>query len=235
MPVRKGTLGYESKLTRRMAQRSIKQMNKIIKSSKYTRDEHDAARGIRDKMEDLVSQTYFRSRKPNAKERGVIEQANAQIRALTSSAKISRGKNGAANLYTQWQINEASKKRDAGEPNSSIYTQAQVKTFYKVTQRVWMNNDGAPTDTMMINKRIMEYFNTNSLATAMERALSSKEAKKALAVEAAQTQETLTEEQRELYEEALAGDTEDQRETSPAYLTGISVFDPDVKWNEQLE
>lgn len=235
MPVRKGTLGYESKLTRRMAQRSIKQMNKIIKSSKYTRDEHDAARGIRDKMEDLVTQTYFRSRNPNAKERGAIEQANAQIRALTSSAKISRGRNGAANLYTQWQINEASKKRDAGEPNPSIYTQAQVKTFYKVTQRVWMNDDGAPTDTMMINKRIMEYFNTNSLATAMERALSSKEAKKALAVEAAQTQETLTKEQMELYEEALAGDTEDQRETSPAYLTGISGFDPDVKWNEQLE
>lgn len=235
MPVRKGTLGYESKLTRRMAQRSIKQMNKIIKSSKYTSDEHDAARGIRDKMEDLISQTYFRSRKPNAKERGLIEQANAQIRALTSSAKISRGKNGAANLYTQWQINEASKKRDVGEPNPSIYTQAQVKTFYKVTQRVWMNNDGTPTDTNMINKRIMEYFNTDSLATAMERALSTKEAKQALAVEAAQIQETLTEEQRELYEEALASDTEDQRETSPAYLTGISGFDPDVKWNEQLE
>lgn len=235
MPVRKGTLGYESKLTRRMAQRSIKQMNKIIKSSKSTRDERDAARGIRDKMEDLVGRTYFRSRKPNAKERGVIEQANAQIRALTSSAKISRGRNGAANLYTQWQINEASKKRDADEPNPSIYTQAQVKVFYKVTQRVWMNDDGTPTDTMMINKRIMNYFNTNSLATAMERALSSKEAKQALAVEAAQTQETLTEEQRALYEEALAGDIEDQRETSPAYLTGISGFDPDVKWNEQLE
>ena len=235
MPVRKGTLGYESKLTRRMAQRSIKQMNEIIKSSKSTRDERDAARGIRDKMEDLVSHTYFRSRKPNAKERGVIEQANAQIRALTSSAKISRGRNGAANLYTQWQINEASKKRDAGEPNPSIYTQAQVKTFYKVTQRVWMNDDGTPTDTMMINKRIMAYFKTNSLATAMERALSSKEAKTALAVEAAQTQETLTEEQRELYEEALAGDTEDQRETSPAYLTGIVGFNPELKWNEQLE
>lgn len=98
-----------------------------------------------------------------------------------------------------------------------------------------MNDDGTPTDTMKINERIMKYFNTNSLATAMERALSSKEAKKALAVEAAQTQETLTEEQRELYEEALAGDTEDQRETSPAYLTGIGGFDPDVKWNEQLE
>ena len=235
MPVRKGTLGYESKLTRRMAQRSIKQMNKIIKSSNSTRDERDAARGIRDKMEDLVSHTYFRSRKPNAKERGIIEQANAQIRALTSSAKISRGRNGAANLYTQWQINEASKKRDAGEPNPSIYTQSQVKTFYKLTQRVWMNDDGTPTDTMMINKRIMAYFNTKSLATAMERALSSKEAKMALAVEAAQTQETLTEEQRELYEEALAGDTEDQRETSPAYLTGIVGFNPDLKWNEQLE
>lgn len=235
MPVRKGTLGYESKLTRRMAQRSIKQMNKIIKSSKYTRDEHDAARGIRDKMEDLVSQTYFRSRKPNAKERGLIEQANAQIRALTSSAKISRGKNGAANLYTQWQINEASKKRDAGEPNPSIYTQEQVKIFYKLTQRVWMNDDGTPTDTNMINRRIMEYFDTASLATAMERALSTKEAKQALAVEATQTQEKLTAEQRRLYEEALAVDTEDQVETSPPYLTGLIGFDPNVKWNEQLE
>lgn len=235
MPVRKGTLGYESKLTRRMAQRSIKQMNKIIKSSKYTRDEHDAARGIRDKMEDLVSQTYFRSRKPNAKERGVIEQANAQIRALTSSAKISRGKNGAANLYTQWQINEASKKRDADEPNPSIYTQEQVKIFYKLTQRVWMNNDGTPTDTKMINRRIMEYFNTDSLATAMERVLSTKEAKQALAVAAVQNQEKLTKEQRRLYDEALAEDTEDQTEISPPYLTGLIGFDPDVKWNEQLE
>lgn len=235
MPVRKGTLGYESKLTRRMAQRSIKQMNKIIKSSKYTRDEHDAARGIRDKMEDLVSQTYFRSRKPNAKERGVIEQANAQIRALTSSAKISRGSNGAANLYTQWQINEASKKRDADEPNPSIYTQEQVKIFYKLTQRVWMNNDGTPTDTKMINRRIMEYFRTDSLAIAMERALSTKEAKQALAVAAVQNQEKLTKEQRRLYEEALAEDTEDQVEISPPYLTGLIGFDPDVKWNEQLE
>lgn len=235
MPVRKGTLGYESKLTRRMAQRTIKQMNKIIKSSKYTRDEHDAAHGIRDKMEDLVSQTYFRSRKPNAKERGLIEQANAQIRALTSSAKISRGKNGATNLYTQWQINEASKKRDAGEPNPSIYTQGQVKIFYKLTQRVWMNNDGTPTDTTMINKRIMEYFNTDSLATAMERTLSTKEAKQALAVAAVQSQEKLTKEQKRLYEEALAEDTEDQVEISPPYLTGLIGFDPDVKWNEQLE
>lgn len=235
MPVRKGTLGYESKLTRRMAQRSIKQMNKIIKSSKYTRDEHDAARGIRDKMEDLVSQTYFRSRKPNAKERGLIEQANAQIRALTSSAKISRGKNGAANLYTQWQINEATKKRDAGEPNPSIYTQEQVKIFYKLTQRVWMNNDGTPTDTKMINRRIMEYFNTDSLATAMGRTLSTKEAKQALAVAAVQNQEKLTNEQRRLYDEALAEDTEDQVEISPPYLTGLIGFDPDVKWNEQLE
>lgn len=218
-----------------MAQRSIKQMNKIIKSSKYTRDEHDAARGIRDKMEDLISQTYFRSPKPNAKERGVIEQANAQIRALTSSAKISRGKNGAANLYTQWQINEASKKRDADEPNPSIYTQEQVKIFYKLTQRVWMNNDGSPTDTKMINRRIMEYFNTDSLATAMERALSTKEAKQALAVAAVQNQEKLTAEQRRLYEEALAEDTEDQVEISPSYLTGLIGFDPVVKWNEQVE
>lgn len=98
-----------------------------------------------------------------------------------------------------------------------------------------MNNDGTPTDTKMINRRIMEYFNTDSLATAMERALSTKEAKQVLAVAAVQNQEKLTKEQRRLYEEALAEDTEDQVEISPPYLTGLIGFDPNVKWNEQLE
>ena len=234
MPVRKGTLGYESKLARAKAKRAIKRLQKIIDSN-ATRDEKAAARASIYAFQREVKATYQPKGKLTSKQRTVIEEANARVNNLTESTRIAAGKNGAANLHTQWEINEASKKREFGEQNPSRYTKAQVKVFYKVTQRVWQNADGTPTNMYDVNKRIMKYFGTYSLATAMERALSSDAAKRALAVANAEEDGlgSLTDEERELYEEAGYGDNEDSEKGSPSYLTGVAQFDPDIKWNEQ--
>lgn len=233
MPVRKGTLGYESKLARAKAKRAIKRLQKIIDSN-ATRDEKAAARASIYAFQREVKATYQPNGKLTSKQRTVIEEANARVNNLAESTRIAAGKNGAANLHTQWEINEASKKRELGEQNPSRYTKAQVKVFYKVTQRVWQNADGTPTNMHDVNKRIMKYFGTDSLATAMERALSSDAAKRALAVANAEDGlSSLTDEERELYEEAGYGDNEDSEKGSPPYLTGVAQFDPDIPWNEQ--
>lgn len=234
MPVRKGTLGYESKLARAKAKRAINRLQKIVDSN-ATRDEKAAARASIYAFQREVKATYQPKGKLTAKQRTVIEEANARVSSLAESARIATGKYGAANLHTQWEINEASKKRELGEQNPSRYTKAQVKVFYKVTQRIWQNTDGSPTNMHDVNKRIMKYFGTQSLETAFERALSSEAAKKALAV--AQAEEdglgSLTEEERALYEEAGYGDNEDSDKGSPSYLTGLVQFDPDIPWNKQ--
>lgn len=240
MPVTKGSQAYNASLARNIATRQIAYFVKMSKSRSKgaTKASRAAAKETAQQFKQLKAATYRVSRgKASQEEMNKINEAIAHIRSLAGSARIARGRNGAANLSTQMQINLASKtyRDERGKVdesrNPSIYTKSQVKVFYRVTQQIWQSSSG-PTDMTQINRKIMRYFNTNSLEEAMDRALSSKSAIKALAIAAKQEDTKLTPEQQELYDEALKDDNEDNKTGSPNYLNFVIEFDQNKKWDE---
>ena len=118
----------------------------------------------------------------------------------------------------------------------SIYTKAQVKAFYRATQKIWQNPNGL-TDQSKINKKIMDYFGTDNLAVAMELALSTPGAQKALRLqELADTDKSQwTEEQRKFYERAMAEDTSDDKQGSPPEQIYVYQFDPELTYEQNVQ
>ena len=111
-----------------------------------------------------------------------------------------------------------------------------MKAFYRATQKIWQNPNGL-TDQTKINKKIMDYFGTKDLAVAMELALSTPGAQKALRLqELANTDKsTWTQEQREFYERAMAEDTSDDKQGSPPEQIYVYQFDPELTYEKNIQ
>lgn len=242
MPVRKGSQEYNARLARQMADRQIAYFDKMSRSRSKgsTKESRRAAKETAKRFREKRAMTYRTER--GKKSQGEFDRINAainEIRSMAGSARIARGRNGSSNFSTQFQINLASRtyRNERGEidegMNPSIYSKAEVKVFYRITQRIWQSSDG-PTDMTQVNRKIMRYFGTDSLQVAMQRALSSKYAQKALSVYARASDTKLTDEQRELYEQAVGEDSSDGDQGSPQYLGYVIEFDPNVGWGEAL-
>lgn len=243
MPSKKGTLAYLARAARVKGKRSIQTLAKIAANKSIPKNQRMAAKSTEEKIKSAIQASYMGRKPLSGKQKRAIEMSVAQIESLVSGVKITRGKQGAANFATQFQLNLATRRYTGPEAaqeraaNPSIYSREEVKTFYRVTQKIWQNKDGTPTDTSEINKRIMRYFKTTSLQTAFERAMSQPSVKTALQIADYTIDQNaqLTTEQQRYYDRAEATDNEQDKQSSPDYLTFVVQFDPDKPWSEQIE
>ena len=120
--------------------------------------------------------------------------------------------------------------------NPSMYTTEQVKAFYRATQKIWQNPNGL-SDQTKVNKKILDSFGAKDLAVAMELALSTPGAQKALRLqELADTDKSQwTQEQREFYERAMAEDTSDDKQGSPPEQIYVYQFDPELTYEQNVQ
>ena len=241
MPVKYGSTAYYAKLARRRANNAIRELNRIASDPSAAINERATARRLESELKRQYKATYKYQGLTNSGKRKIasqsdIEQATARINSLANTSKIARGKKGAKNLFTQDQINMATRRGTDTATNPSIYTKAQVKAFYRATQKIWQNPNGL-TDQSKINKKIMDYFGTDNLAVAMELALSSPGAQKALRLqELADTDKSKwTEEQRKFYERAMAEDTSDDKQGSPPEQIYVYQFDPELTYEQNMQ
>lgn len=241
MPVKYGSTAYYAKLARRRANNAIRELNRIASSPSATTNERATARRLESELKRQYKSTFkYQGLDKNGKRKiasqADIEQATARINSLANTSKIARGRNGAKNLFTQDQINMATRRGMDTATNPSMYTKAQVKAFYRATQKIWQNQNGL-TDQTKINKKIMDYFGTKDLAVAMELALSTPGAQKALRLqELAETDiSKWTQEQREFYERAIAEDTSDDKQGSPPEQIYVYQFDPELTYEQNVQ
>lgn len=241
MPVKFGSTAYYARLARRRANTAIRTLNEIASNPTKSTNERATARRLEAEIKRQYKATFknqgvTRSGKKKYASQADIEQATARINSLANTSKIARGKNGAKNLFTQDQINMATRRDMDNAANPSMYTKAQVKAFYRATQKIWQNPDGM-TDQTQINKRIMEYFGTKDLAVAMELALSTPGAQKALRLQelGEMDKSQWTQEQREFYERAMSEDTSDDRQGSPPEQIYVYQFDPELTYEQNVQ
>lgn len=211
MPSKKGSVAYYARNARRQVDRWTNALGKITRNRNgTTKNERAAARQMINQFKQLKSQTYKPKGKSTKESDQSIQEAVFQIRSLAKAAKMATGEQGASNLFTQQQINIASRRYEKPEDNPSIYTREEVKVFYRSTQRIWQT-PGEPVDTHTINRKIMNYFKTSSLKEAMEKVLNAPQNKQLLErIKLGKTPYSqMTDEQRELYEKLRDSDTSD--------------------------
>lgn len=243
MPSKKGTAAYIARLSRVKGERTITRLGKILKDPHSSAGQKLVAKATSEQIKKAIQETYTGRKPLTGKRLQAVRIASANIESLVAGSKIATGKYGAANLSTQFQLNLATKRYKGADAaleqasNPSVYSREEVKTFYRVTQRIWQNQDGTPTDTAQINKRIMKYFRTASLETAFERAMSQPSVRHALEIAEGKIDQNanLTEEQRRFYERAESADNEQDTQRSPDYLVYVVQFDPNKDWREQVK
>lgn len=243
MPSKKGTAAYIARLSRVKGKRTIERLNKIISNPKSSSGQKLVAKATSEQIKQAINETYLGRKPLTGKQLQAIKMASANIESLVAGSKIATGRYGAANLATQFQLNLATRRYSGADAalerasNPSVYSREEVKTFYRVTQSIWQNQDGTPTDTAQINKRIMKYFRTASLETAFKRAMSNPSVKYALEIAEGKIDQNanLTEEQRKFYERAESMDNEQDSQRSPDYLVYVVQFDPNKDWREQAK
>lgn len=222
--------------SRAKGKRAIVRMDKLLANQKLKPNEKMTIQATIKELQKYIGETYIprEQRIMTAQLQKTINAAAAKVEALNEATKLGFGKNGAKNMFTQNQLNMATKKFDNAldkAANPSMYSSGDVKIFYKATQKIW---EGQPGNR---NKLIMKYFDTNDLNEAFEKVMSSNKARYARAIESYATDhnslEGLTPEQREYYERELSTDNDQQDEDSPEYLVFVAQFDPDKKWDEQ--
>lgn len=243
MPSKKGTAAYIARLSRVKGKRTIARLGKIIKDPHISAGQKLVAKATSEQIKKAIQETYTGRKPLTGKQLQTVRIASANIESLVAGSKIATGKYGAANLSTQFQLNLATKRYKGADAaleqasNPSVYSREEVKIFYRATQRIWQNQDGTPTDTAQINKRIMKYFRTDSLETAFERAMSQPSVRHALEIAEGKIDQNanLTEEQRRFYERAESADNEQDTQRSPDYLVYVVQFEPNKDWREQVK
>lgn len=243
MPSKKGTAAYIARLSRVKGKRTITRLGKILKDPHSSAGQKLVAKATSEQIKKAIQETYTGRKPLTGKQLQAVRIASANIESLVAGSKIATGKYGAANLSTQFQLNLATKRYKGADAaleqasNPSVYSREEVKIFYRVTQRIWQNQDGTPTDTAQINKRIMKYFRTTSLETAFERAMSQPSVRHALEIAEGKIDQNanLTEEQRRFYERAESADNEQDTQRSPDYLVYVVQFNPNKDWREQVK
>lgn len=152
------------------------------------------------------------------------EKINVRSKTLKSPTQV-------RNFAFREQIRWASSANLA--PMSTLEPE-QVKAFYRVTEKIWEKVPYSQRE-----KKILEYFDTNSLQEAFEKALS--EPKIKTIVERAiklreieeKKEETWTDEERAFYEsETTKGKGDEQG--SPAWSMEITPINPGSDWEEQV-
>jgi hypothetical protein len=210
---KKKTFADVARTVRRQADTKIKQLERIKDNAKNEYVREGAERRI-ERIRQFASGTYYKDSSGKTIEGRSDEYRRRSLQALARELSSTRyaSARGQRNLKsTQVQLNLAS----AGQ-ESSMYTEAEAKIFYRATQRAWQREGIKPSER---NKAILEYYGYENLSDLVSDVLTMNWK----AVEASKKRvnyEDETEEQRE------ARDENDVREaqSSPTYLTEVVSF-----------
>ena len=193
MPKRKVTFASVARNVRRQAERRISQLERMAESARNDYVRQGIAQRI-ERIKEAAEGTYIN----NASGRRIAGRTEADRREslqhLASELSSTRyaSNRGRRNLAsTQMQINLAS----TGQA-SSMYSEAEVKIFYRATQRAWQREGVSTRDR---NEAILEYYGYESLSQAISDVLALNW--KAVESSKVKVQEIMTKEQQEMAEE----------------------------------
>lgn len=245
MPSKKDSTAYRARNARKQADTWIKNLTKVATAHRYTYNQRATARQMVQLLKSLKQDTYKPKGKATSAADAKIEQATAKIKNLANSAKIVKGAKGAANLFTQQQINLASKRYDLPQDNPSMYSQEEVKAFYRATQKIWQpvtktigGMDTGVSSTADRNRDIMKALGTNDLSEAFGFITTRPDVQKALVgykTESGVLDPTsMSDEELELYRQLQGEDTTDSDKGSPNFLAEIVQIGSDTQSLKQL-
>lgn len=223
MPSKPGSLFAKGRNARKMADRKIARLQKDLKRTTDKNARVYMQREIA-RQQELKQKTYKKGNPISA-----IKNAINRIRSSSIGRTLFSGDKSAVNFVTEQLINEASRREFISNEETPGYTRIETKAFYRATQKIWQGKAGNR------NQLIMDYLGVDTLQSAFDIVLSHPKIKAAIEMERFMQDKSahLTDEQRELYEELLSGDTDNTGEGSPDYLIYVIQFDPDKPWSEQ--
>lgn len=213
---KRDTYGYRAELIRRKIKTRIKGISTILENKnlpKRLRDSYEAT------VLDLrMAQAGTRTRTKSGKKivgrtKEKLETSLKVAEKLAADTEVYTGNRRRGFLFTQNQLNAASAGAD------SVFTKAEVKIFYRATQKAWEGK----SSKINRNQAILEYYGRSNLESLVEEVLEINK----LAVKAASLDPTkfMTDEQREEYEKAQQADTTDGEKGSPTYMAAVVTLE----------
>lgn len=236
MPSKKGSQSYRASLARDRLKTAIKN---VSTTKGMTKNQRAFNRNLVRQMQEISKATFQPKKdkgKLSPKQVRDIDIAIARANTLADSAKLARGAHGASNMFYQIQLNLASREYEYSYDNPSMYTKAESKTFYRLTQNIWEGKtkvvngrDTGIPDTAGRNKEIMKALGTQDLGLAIEFILSregAQQVKMGYDIEGGKIDPNqMTAKQREMYEKLTAGDTQDNAKGSPPWIGAIQPIE----------
>ena len=203
---------------RRQAQRRIKAYKRELETPNLSADVREMYEtAIRD-LRQQQANTRMRTKSGHiipGRNTDSVRKALTELQTLNKRGTVYIGTNRQSFITTQNELNKAS----VGDL-SAQYTKAEVKIFYKATQKAWQRDDVGEHER---NKAILEYYGRTNLASFVDEVLKQNRA----AVKASEILPTLgmSDEQREEYEEEQRHDNEDGEKGSPTYMADVKTFE----------
>lgn len=211
---KRDTYGYRAERARAMAKTRIAGIKKILAAENLPKKTRAFFENTVRDLRAAQAATRTRTKSGKVIKGRTKEGLDASLESLKSqieSTTVYTGDRRRAFKFTQNQIKLAS----VDNP-SSMYTKAEVKIFYRATQKAWQR-EGVPITAR--NEAILEYYGRPNLAAFIQEVLDVNQS----AVKASELNpyNHMTEEQREEYEKAQRADTADGEKGSPAYMAGV--------------
>lgn len=160
MSSKKGSIAYENRLARRRMNRKIARLEKEISSGTLDRQMQAQRRAEIFEIQKLKSETYFRTKTGERRSVEVtVEAVESYERGRwreTAQSIAARNRQAASEITSTYFVEPLTKEHIQNP--ASGYTEAEMRTFFRVTQRAWEN---APADKRV--EAIMDAYNIYDL------------------------------------------------------------------------
>lgn len=165
MPSKKGSIAYENRLARRRMDRRIARLEKEISSGSLTRAQQFEKRGEIAAIQKLRSESYFTTKTGESRAKEVAREAvrsfDREVYRESAQSLANRNAQAVREISSTYYVDPVSKEH-IQNPTSS-YTEAEMRTFFRVTQRAWEN---APAERRI--EAIMEVYGADDLRSLIE-------------------------------------------------------------------
>lgn len=225
--VKKPTLGQLTKSARRMGERRVTRLDKVIENPNVPQRVREWAKAQKKEILSAMQGTRqyakdgHRYKKKESYIRKQLDRLTAAVKKVVPNYAPPRD----TFRSTQQQMNLASSRQTE---QSSIYTREEVKIFYRVHEKLW-NKKGV--DEHERNQAILDALNDKraeqglppiSLSEAMDATI--KANKLALSIQKLDPTAKMNQFEKDAYEEAQKYDDEDSAKTSPTAASVVKLI-----------
>jgi len=169
MPSKKGSIAYENRLARRRMDRRIKRLEKELSSDSISRSEAFTKRAEIREIQELRSATYFTTELGEKRSQTVAREAAQRYERgeyrESANIRASRNKQISEEISRTYYVDPITKEHIQNP--ASRYTEAEMRTFYRATQRAW---EGVAPDKRI--EAIMSAYNAQDLGDLIDLILS---------------------------------------------------------------